>query len=133
MVVERFTLYHIPALNSWLKAHGHPIPALIEYPELGYIACDANGPIAAGFLRRVEGGYAQIDGLTSNPGRNGADRHQAIDMVAETLIEKARSLKISAILVLSQDESTIMRSERHGFRKLPHTLLGVDLNSRGGS
>lgn len=130
MFVDRFTLDHIPTLDAWLKAHGHPIPPLIEYPEVGYIVSDTQGPIAAGFLRKVEGGYAQIDGLTSNPERAGADRHQAIDMVAESLITTAKSLGIAGLMVLTKDESTIMRSERHGFRKLPYTLLAVDLSAR---
>lgn len=131
MEIERFGLEHLPTLNAWLHQHGHPIPALIEYPEIGYIASDTQGPIAVGFLRRMEGGYGQMDGFSTNPYRSGEDRHKALDMVVNTLITTAKSLKIAGLMVLTEDESTIMRSERHGFRKLRHTLLGVDLNSRG--
>jgi hypothetical protein len=116
-------------LHGWLDAHGERLPPASEFPQVGYIAFDERGAIAVGFLRMVEGGYGQMDGFTTNPERLSAHRHQALEMIVNKLTEDAKASNLSALLVLTKDPTTIKRAEtRHGYVKLPLTLLAVNLN-----
>jgi len=96
-------------------------------PKIGYIALLNNQPIAAGFLRRVEGGYAQIDTLVSNPYFGSQIRHLAIDKVVDWLINDAKELKLSGILAFTLEESIINRAKERGFTILEHNILGMRL------
>lgn len=113
-------------MASWYAAHSNPSPKASSLPAIGFIVPG----VAVGFLRRVEGGYGHIDGLISNPSTPSDVRHQAIDAIAHKLLQVAKEEGMEGVLVYSKDESTIVRSEKHGFVKLPHTLLAVDLSNR---
>lgn len=102
-----------------------------DLPEVGFIAFDDGIPVAAGFLRRVEGGYSLLDGLISNPNCRPWDRHVCIDLVVQELIKTAVARDDKKIVAYSEDISTINRSFVHGFKKLPHSLICLDLNAGG--
>lgn len=120
-------------LGAWLEKRGIPKieNILDELPTWGYIAFKDKAPIACAFLRTCEGGHAMIDGLTSNPDAPSQDRHQAIDALVEKLHQKAKELNVKNLYFFSLDTGTLERAQRHGYVKLPHTLMGLDLSSRG--
>lgn len=89
---------------------------------------DDKGMVAMGFLRMVEGHRAQIDDLVTNPEREPEARDKAINLVALTLLSTAKDLGIKYVIAYSKDEHTIKRSEKFGLKKLPQTLLAVNLN-----
>lgn len=97
-------------------------------PKIGYIAFLNKQPIAAGFLRRVEGGYAQMDTLTSNKHFGSKIRHLGITKVVDALISDAKDLKLHGILAFTQDHGTLMRAEAIGFRKVEQTLIALPLS-----
>jgi hypothetical protein len=105
-------------------------PTSDEMPSIGYIAFEDEMPIAAAFLRKVEGGYGQIDGLVSNPECPCHLRHIAMDIVIKRCISDAKALKITQLMAFCKDESPIMRSKRLGFVELPHKLMALDLNGK---
>ncbi len=84
-------------------------------------------PIAAGFLRRVEGGYAQIDTLTSNKHFGSIVRHEGIKLVVDSLISDAKTLKLHGILAFSTDDGILNRAEQLGFKSQPHSLICLKL------
>lgn len=96
-------------------------------PKIGYIALLGKNPIAAGFLRRVEGGYAQMDGLTSNAYFGSQIRHDGIRMVVATLIQDAKDLKLHGILALTNDKGILDRSKTLGFQEVEQTLISLKL------
>jgi hypothetical protein len=96
-------------------------------PKNGYIVLMNGHPIAAGFLRRLEGGYAQIDGLTSNPHFGSQIRHKAIDLVVEHLISDAKTLKLKGILALTKEQSIVNRAKDKGFQVVEQTVLAISL------
>lgn len=118
---------HMRALASILSTRGSYVPTKEETPEIGYLALKGGIVVATAFLRRCEGGYAQIDGLTSNQHCPSQDRHVALNKVIQKCIEKAKELEIKQLFAFSMDSSTIERSIKMGFVKLPHTLLGIDI------
>lgn len=92
-------------------------------PKIGYLALLNKQPIAGGFLRRVEGGYAQLDTLVSNPYYGSLIRHEGIDKVVKALIEDAKDLKLHGIIAFSNDIGVLNRAETMGFTQLNHTLI----------
>ena len=96
-------------------------------PKIGYICLLNDQPIAAGFLRRVEGGFAQIDTLASNPHFGSQIRHEGISLVVSTLIEEAKRLKLNGILSLTNDSGILERAKSIGFHVIGETAIGLPL------
>jgi hypothetical protein len=99
-------------------------------PKIGYIALLNNHPVAAGFLRRLEGGYAQMDTLVSNPYFGSQIRHIAIDKVVKTLIEDAKSLNLHGIIGFTADSGVLNRAESLGFNVIQQTLIALPLKPK---
>lgn len=113
-----YTPEMLPTLLSMLQSQKYLGMADINnetLPAIGFIANIDNVPTAAGFLRRVEGGFAQLDTLMSNAEQSSELRHDGISQCVDSLIEEAKKLKLHGILATSKDESTIMRAISIGF------------------
>lgn len=118
-------------MADWLRTHNAYIPSDAEIPALGYVVYVNARATAMGFIRRVEGGFGQLDGLVSNPTSSSEDRHLAIDLLVSQLLDSAKELGITQIMAFSKDAGTLMRSERHGFKKqLEYSVIAVDLTKR---
>ena len=96
-------------------------------PKIGYMALLNNQPIAAGFLRRVEGGYAQMDTLVSNPYFGSQIRNMGISKVVDCLMNDAKELRLTGILAFTIEQSIIDRAKDKGFTSFDHKLIGVRL------
>lgn len=96
-------------------------------PKIGYMVLRNNHPVAAGFLRRVEGGYAQLDTLTSNPMFGSLIRHEAIQLVVNALLQDAKDLKCIGIIAFSIDKGILNRAKTMGFHTLDHKLIALKL------
>lgn len=97
-------------------------------PSIGFIAFEGSVPIAAGFLRKIEGNYGMIDSLVTNAQSSSELRHEAIDLIVRHLIKSAKHLKMNSILSFSKDKSTLVRSISHGFMLSDkHVMLSLNL------
>jgi len=96
-------------------------------PKIGYIAYHNKMPIAAGFLRRVEPCYAQIDTLVSNAYCGSILRNEAITLIVDNLINDAKKLKLQGIICHTQDKGTLSRAESMGFHIVPQTIIALSL------
>lgn len=113
-----------------LESQKHPDTTNIinsYLPKIGFIAFLGKHPIAAGFLRRVEGGYAQLDGLTSNAHFGSKIRHEGIKSVVTALIEEAKDLKLHGIIATTNDLGVLERAKSIGFHVVPHTIIALPL------
>ncbi len=98
-------------------------------PKIGYMAIMNGYPVAAGFLRKVEGGYAQLDTLTTAAHYGGQIRHKAIELVLTELLNEAKVLKLNGIIAFTDDISIIKRSQSMGFNVLSsQTLISLKLD-----
>lgn len=125
-----FRYKYLPALLDMLKNQKYleiSTVSMKTLPKTGYIVLMNGHPIAAGFLRRLEGGYAQIDGLTSNPHFGSRIRHEAIDLVVENLISDAKTLKLKGILALTKEQSIVNRAKDKGFQVVEQVVLAISL------
>lgn len=118
---------HKEIIVGWLLGHGLNHGDIDDFPSLGYVAYVDSGPVAVLFLRICEKTMAIVEGLTTNKTATSIDRHCGINDALAQLISDARTLGVKRILAYSEDIGTLVRSEAHGFRKLPHVLIGLNL------
>lgn len=96
-------------------------------PKIGVITYINDMPVAAGFLRRVEPCYAQIDTLVSNAYCGALIRNEGITKVVDYLINEAKRLKLSGIICHTQDKGTLLRAKTLGFHVVPETIIALSL------
>lgn len=123
---------HSAILLEWTVDRGINSTLVEDLPEYGVMAFEHDLPIAAGFLRKVEGGYAMLDSLITNPNAPPDIRNVILDRVTTKLIDTARRNKLKALIANSLDKNTLMRSAKHGFTSLPHTLIVLNLSTLSG-
>ncbi len=96
-------------------------------PKIGYMALRNGYPVAAGFLRRVEGGYGQLDTLTSNALFGSQIRHEGLEKVVNSLLEEAKVLKLHGIISFTTDPGVLKRAESLGFHVVETTTIALKL------
>jgi hypothetical protein len=127
-----FKFKHLIYLHDMLNKNKYLNTSKIEMvtlPKIGYIAMIGDQPIAAGFLRRLEPCYAQIDTLTSNPYFGSQARHEAVKLVVDALIQEAKALKLKGIISHTMDNGILMRAADLGFHVVPETIIALPLES----
>jgi len=125
-----FKFKYLPLLLEMLKDREFLAISTVNMqtlPKIGYIALLNKQPIAAGFLRRVEGGYAQLDTLVSNPYYGSLIRHEGIDKVVKALIEDSKDLKLHGIIAFSEDSGVLSRARSMGFHEINQSLIALKL------
>lgn len=123
---------HLDHIKFLLLARDMQSDSLDTLPAEGFVAFNEGTPVAAGFLRKCEGGYCLIDSLISNPNEPSAIRNKALDSISMACVELAKAHKFKHIIAFTVDKNVILRSEKHGFRLLPHSIIGLDLISEQG-
>jgi hypothetical protein len=51
-------------------------------------------------------------------------------MVVSQVMKTAKDLNLKGLMAYSSDDSTLKRSEKHGFVKIPQTLIIANLTSK---
>lgn len=126
-VIEFDLNTHLSLVNEWRLAYNLRLLSEDETAKLGYIATISGRPVAAVFLRMVEGGYGQIDGLIRDPKANRQKASDGLDRAVSRAIQKARELSLKGLMAYTMDNRTLERSYRHGWVKLDQTLIAIDL------
>lgn len=124
-----FKFKYLPMLLEMLEDQQYPDlknVSMKTLPKIGYIALLNNQPIAAGFLRRVEGNIvAQLDGLTSNPYFGSQIRHEGIKLVVDRLIDDAKDMKLKGIIAFTRDNGVLARAKSIGFDTINSTIIAL--------
>lgn len=121
---------HYLLLQEMLADQACPWKEFISYktlPKTGYIILLQDQPIAAGFLRKVEGGFGQFDTFATNPYFGSKIRHEAIELIVNALMDDAKRLKLHGILAFTHDNGILSRSLEKGYQLLPDKLLALKL------
>lgn len=110
-------------------SHNHEVSTITmrTLPKIGYIVFSGNTPIAAGFLRRLEPCYAQIDTLVSNPYFGSIIRHAGITMIVDTLIADAKRLKLDGLICHTASPDVLKRAEALGFHVVEQKIIALPL------
>lgn len=117
---------HFGALAEWLLARNHSVPPKQTIPALGWVLLSDKIPVVTAFLRKVEGGFALIDGLCTNPSVSAKQRNTSIDTIVNFLLNYAETQGFARLMCLSKDENTITRAKRYGFELQQHVVLAKD-------
>jgi len=126
--ITPFKYKHYAALIEMLTSNQADFVKFLDYktlPKMGYIALLNDQPVAAGFLRRVEGGYGQLDTFASNPYFGSKIRHEGLTLVAETLLADAKDLKLKGLLLITKDPGILHRAQAKGFTVINQILMGT--------
>jgi hypothetical protein len=130
MNITPFKFKHFNQLIDMLESNNYPNIETIQMktlPKHGYIALLGSQPVAAGFLRRVEPTFAQIDTLVSNRFMGAQNRHEGISKVVENLLEDAKRLQLTGVIAHTNDEGVLKRAAELGFHIIPQTIIGLKL------
>lgn len=114
-----------------LRSQEMPIKENIsKLPKLGIIIGCKSTPIAAGFLRAIEGDgkTAILDSLITHKDSDSRVRDYILNMLVQKLIELAKDHGITNILAFSTDKNTLLRAQRFGFVELPHQVISLSLS-----
>jgi len=118
---------HYGMVLSMLQDQKTPWVKNVSYknlPKIGYIALLGKHPIAAAFLRKIEGGYGYLDTFVSNPYFGSKIRHEALSEISKNLMEEAKNQGMSGVLCSSAESSLVQRAKDWGFTVIEHTVLG---------
>ena len=96
-------------------------------PRIGYICYLGDQPIAAGFLRRLEPCFAQIDTLVSNAYFGSKIRHMGLALVVQSLLDEAKHLKLEGIVSITNDEGVLKRAKDLGFHVVDMKVIALPL------
>lgn len=96
-------------------------------PKTGFLVFKDDICVSAGFLRLVEGGFGQIDTMVSNAASPGEVRHEALNILVNCLISKAKDLKLHGLVAFTTSNSILTRAEVAGFRALTHSVIALPL------
>jgi N-acetylglutamate synthase-like GNAT family acetyltransferase len=128
MTIEPFDkIAHTDSYISLSAQYGIPGIAPSSIPAIGYVAWDNGVAVAYSFLRQVEGGYGQIDGLIVNPEYRGEIRDSALDLVIQECFKRAKAIGITQLFCMCKINAPIERAKKHGFVMAPHSVLAIDL------
>lgn len=125
-----FKYKHLPLLLEMHKSQNYLNLSAINMqtlPKIGFIALMGDQPIAAGFLRRLEPCFAQLDTLVSNAYFGSQIRHQGISLVVDTLIKESKHLKLEGIIALTNDPGTLTRAADLGFHVVDQSVIAISL------
>lgn len=131
-VVRFRAKHHLPLLHEMLESQRYMDVSGVTagtLPKVGYVALLGDTPVAAGFLRRLEPCYGQLDGLTSNARLDSTARHQGVSLVVDALLADAKKLNIKGILAISKDTGVLTRAQGLGFRVIEQSLIGLALEN----
>lgn len=123
ITLHKYKFSDMPTVLSWVKTHSMDEDLISDLPEIGYIARSGATPIAAAFLRKVEGNFVLFDSLISDPTLPPELRDDALDLLGEQLIRTAKELEFKTIVGITKDKFTYMRALRLGFVHTSHALL----------
>jgi len=128
--IKEFLPIHLEKLIEMHAKQKSPTTSFITLdtlPKIGFIVCNEKEYVAAGFLRRLEGGFGQLDTFVTNPESSPKDRNDALNLLAERLINEAKALELRGIYAISSDVSVVCRAVATGFRLLDKVIVGLNL------
>lgn len=126
-----FSSNDIADLHTMHKTQNADLPEISSYlPEIGFIVRDEkNTPVAAGFLRKLEGNFGMLDTYVSNASLPAETRHQAIELITQTIEITAKNLGLNGLLFFTAHNSIGQRALDRGYRLTSNIMMVKDLKS----
>jgi ribosomal protein L9 len=87
-----------------------------DLPGHTFAAVYKDDIVAIAGLRLMEGEVCFIDSMASNQNFESTVRHEALDLLTQTILDLAKNLGFKKIFATTREECIIERAERHGFK-----------------
>ena len=124
MKVIRFDFdEHTELILEWLKCRGMDESLADNLPHIGFICFYNSQAIGAIFLRYCEGNIGMVDSLITNPNSIPDARNEAINLLVQRIIDRAKHANMKSLIGFSIDENTLKRAETFGFKKEPFSII----------
>lgn len=133
IVVQYIPAVHKQQLEEILVRRKMQTTMSDNFPTYGFVAVETSTiaginflrpkVIAAGFVRRVEGGYTMLDSFITDPAYPSATRNEALEKVSNMLIALIRRNSAAKMICLTMDDGIADRAEKGGFVKTPHLVM----------
>lgn len=128
--IKEYSPIYFDALRRLHSTRNSPTTSFLSsetLPKIGFVVSNETEYVAFGFLRRLEGGYAQLDTFVTNPDSSSENRNEALNLLAARLIQEAKALELRGVYVLTSDETVYKRAVATGFQLLPQVIVGMTL------
>ena len=126
MIVLPYKEYsHKSGMITMLEARHMDTTLWLDLPSFGLIAHEDGKVVAAGFLRRVEGGYAMLDSYITNPHATSDQRNRALDTITSKLISISNAHGVTKLFTFTLDQGIADRAVRLGLTHLAEYSLLV--------
>lgn len=113
MKVRTLRKSDIPAIKRWLKTEE------FELPRINFVV---PGVAHAG-LRCIDGGWALLDAMVTNPLCSSATRNAALEAIYGSIFNYAKYAAPKGLIGFTLDAGAQSRAKRAGFKELLHTVL----------
>lgn len=110
-------------LSDWLKGHNKPVLDKGLYSDLGLMVSHGNIDLVAAFLFTTNSDICLIENFISNPKSLKFERREAINILIQKLVEKAKEFKSKLIFTSLDLNSLIQSFEKQEFKVLPTNKL----------
>jgi hypothetical protein len=126
--IKEFDKTYLGHINAWQMNRDYcPHSDLQDLPVIGYMALVDVYPMAAGFLRKVEGRMGLLDGFILNPSYPRSLKNEILDGITLKLIMAARELKMTGLIGLSLSSGILERAKKHGFKLRTEQMISLSL------
>lgn len=121
--VEPFSIKkHFVYIKILLEGRSSPLWEERFIPKNGFVIWNLDSPIfmriptAIGFYRKCEKHIGILDSFVTNVFEPSSERHEALQLLIETLIFEAKAKGIEHFVLYTRDDSVIKRGELNGFK-----------------
>lgn len=97
-------------MKSWYNKRNEDCIPIHFLPKVGFIIPN----ICVGFLYQTDGKFGLIENFITNPDADKKDRHEALDLLIQKLLDTAKELNYTYIIATTNDESILKRGRRAG-------------------
>lgn len=114
MVISKVTEDNYPILTAWWAFHKWGAVPLDHLPEIGLLVSENGLNLCAGFLYETNSKFALLEFIISNPLCDKLLRDRALDILIDSLIQKAKEKGFKTVFSSIQSTALIKRYEKHG-------------------
>jgi N-acetylglutamate synthase-like GNAT family acetyltransferase len=119
-------------LGNLLKSRNMPVELIDDLPENGFVIIDLSDSgrtaIAAGFLRKIENNFGLLDAFVTHAQYPPYKRNEALLLLVERLVERAKDLRLSQLFAWSSNPSILKRADQKGFKNLNTQMVSKSLD-----
>jgi len=102
-------------IANWWNGHNWPIVAPDFLPKLGLIIEDEEHKYCCGWLYRTDSLIAWVEFIVSNPKAPMKKRSEAINLLIEELLQKARQMGYGCVFTSVSQKGLMRRFAKQGF------------------